>query len=280
MSKILDEMRARYASPRKPGAPRKARAPMRKPGAPAVCRPVETPEPVTREDRHLVRSPFLKASHRYVEGLDWTNIEGIDVLRPAGKWASNYVACPADRPSGTFEIYRLKPRSIVVRRIKTKDVLRQIERLLQQDEEAAAWERKHQQEAEEKERAEAWRLEHQPGFYIIPGEIVEGEGGEPVPIGPFWRFERAGSQYDRDDFEDDSWAGNLDDDVEDDALALMRALREEERKGLIREHRLTPVRIIESPNREAAAREKGHVWWSDGVFRGPPVDPRQAGWGW
>jgi len=252
---------------------------MRKPGAPAVCRPVEIPETVTKEDRHLVRSPLLKASHRYVEGLDWTNIEGVDVLRLAGQY-SNYVASPAVRPAGTFAIYRLKPRSIVVQRIKTKDVLHQIERLIQQDEEAASRERKHQQEAEEKERAEAWRLEHQPGFYIIPGEIVEGEGGEPVPIGPFWRFERAGSRYDRDDFEDDSWAGNLDDDVEDDAFALMRALREEERKGLIREHRLAPVRIIESPNREAAARGEGHVWWSDGVFRGPPADPRQAGWGW
>ena len=31
---------------------------------------------------------------------------------------------------------------------------------------------------------------------------------------------------------------------------------------------------LKSPNREAAARGQGHVWWVDGVWRGPPVDPR------
>ena len=279
MSKILDEMRARYGS-RKPGSAGKARSPGRKPDAPAVLRPARVPEPPAGEDRHLVRSPFLKASHRYVEGLDWASIEGIDVLRLAGQY-SNYVACPADRPSGTFEIYRLKPRAIVLRRIKTKDVLRQIESLIRQDDEAVAREGKLRQEAGEKERAEAWRLEHQPGFYIIPGEIVEGEGGEPVPIGPFWRFERAHSRYDEEDFrDDDSWAGNLDDDVEDYAIAHLRSLQEEERKGLIRERKLRPVEIIESPNRKSAASGDGHVWWTEGVFRGPPVDPRQEGWGW
>jgi hypothetical protein len=281
MSKILDEMRARYTSPRKSEALRKARIPMRKPGAPAACRPVETPETVIREDRHLVRSPFLKTSHRYVEGLDWTNIEGVDVLRLAGQY-TNYVASPHIRPVGTFAIFRLKPRSIVVQRIKTKDVLHQIERLIQQDEESLVREKKYRQEVEEKERAEARRLEHQPGFYIIPGEIMDGEGDDPVPIGPYWMFERAHSRYEGEDFvrDEDSRAGDLDDDVEDDALALMRSLQEEERKGLFRERKLSPVEIIESPNRKAAARRQGHVWWSDGVFRGPPVDPRQSGWGW
>jgi hypothetical protein len=279
MSKILDEMRARYGS-RKSELAEKARFPGRRPDVPAVRRPARVPEPSAREDRHLVRSPLLKASHRYVEGLDWTSIEGIDVLRLAGQY-SNYVACPADRPSGAFEIYRLKPRAIVARRIKTKDVLRQIESLIRQDDEAAAWERKRQMEAEEKEKAEAWRLEHQPGFYVIPGEIVEGEGGEPVPIGPFWRFERAHSRYDESDFRDDDfWSGNLDDDVEDYAIAHLRSLQEKERKGLLRERKLRPVEIIESPNRESAASGDGHVWWTEGVFRGPSVDPRQTGWGW
>ena len=282
MSKVLDEMRARYGSPRKATASGKARTSGKRPEAPVSHRPAEAPEVRAKEDRHLVRSPFLKSSHRYVEGMDWTNIEGVDVLRPAGKWASNYVACPADRPSGTFEIYRLKPRAIVLRRIRTRDVLGRIDRLLQQEEEMAAWERKRQQEVEEKEKEDAWKREHQPGFYIIPGEIIEGEGGDPVPIGPFWRFEAANSQYDGEDFErsEEAWDGNLDDDVEDYALAHMRGIQEEERKGLIRERKLSPVRIIESPNRAAAAKGQGHVWWVDGVFRGPPVDPRQEGWGW
>ena len=283
MSKILDEMRARYGTPRKTKASGKTRPSGKGQEAPAVRWPVGVPDVRVREERHLVSDPSLKSRHRSVEGLDWVSFAGVDVLRLPGQ-SSNYVACPADRPPGTFDIYRLTPRSIVVRSVRTKDVLRQIESLVFQDEEAVERERKRQWEVEEREREKAWQLAHQPGFYIIPGEIIGGEGDDPVPIGPFWRFEAARSPYDKKDFvrDEDSWGGisPLDDDVEDYAFAHMQALQDEERKGLFREKKLLPVKIIESPNREAAARGQGHVWWVDGVFRGPPVDPRQEGWGW
>ena len=277
MSKILDEMKARYGRSRQP------KVQVKRQDVSAVRRPDVAPESHARLNRHPGRSPSLKPGHRNVDGLEWTAFAGVDVLRLPGQ-SGNYVACPADRPSGTFDIYRLTPRSIVVRRVRSKDVLRQIESLISQDEEAAEGERRSRQEVEDREKEEAWRLEHQPGFYIIPGEIVLEEGDDPVPIGPFWRFEAAHSSYNKEDFvrDEDSWGGisSLDDDVEDYALAHIRDLQEEERKGLIRERKLTPVRIIESISRAAAARGQGHVWWEDGVFRGPPVDPRQAGWGW
>jgi hypothetical protein len=62
--------------------------------------------------------------------------------------------------------------------------------------------------------------------------------------------------------------------VEDWAIESWRAEQEkpaDERQSTV---------IIEARNAMDAAAGKGHVWWSDGVFRGPPTDPRQAGWGW
>lgn len=39
---------------------------------------------------------------------------------------------------------------------------------------------------------------------------------------------------------------------------------------------LLPVAVVESTSRQAAERNEGHVWWVDGVSRGPAIDPRQA----
>jgi hypothetical protein len=36
-----------------------------------------------------------------------------------------------------------------------------------------------------------------------------------------------------------------------------------------------PVAIIEATSRTDAKIDSGHVWWTDGKFRGAPVDPRQ-----
>jgi hypothetical protein len=36
-----------------------------------------------------------------------------------------------------------------------------------------------------------------------------------------------------------------------------------------------PVAIIEATSRTSAVIGSGHVWWTDGKFRGAPVDPRQ-----
>jgi hypothetical protein len=42
---------------------------------------------------------------------------------------------------------------------------------------------------------------------------------------------------------------------------------------------LLPVWVIESPSRQAAEQNEGYVWWVDGKFKGPPVDPCQASFG-
>lgn len=42
---------------------------------------------------------------------------------------------------------------------------------------------------------------------------------------------------------------------------------------------LLPVLVIEAESRRAAEQNVGHVWWADGKFKGPPVDPRQTGFG-
>lgn len=42
---------------------------------------------------------------------------------------------------------------------------------------------------------------------------------------------------------------------------------------------LLPIVVIESESRRAAEQNVGHVWWIDGKFKGPKVDPRQTGFG-
>ncbi len=38
---------------------------------------------------------------------------------------------------------------------------------------------------------------------------------------------------------------------------------------------LLPVQVIEARSRREAEHGIGHVWWTDGKMKGPPVDPRQ-----
>jgi hypothetical protein len=40
-----------------------------------------------------------------------------------------------------------------------------------------------------------------------------------------------------------------------------------------------PLKVVEASSSRAAARGEGHVWWLDGKFKGPPVDPKQTGFG-
>ena len=42
---------------------------------------------------------------------------------------------------------------------------------------------------------------------------------------------------------------------------------------------LLPVAVIEANSRQEAERNEGHVWWINGAFKGPQVDPRQTGFG-
>ena len=210
------------------------------------------------------------SKRRPVEGLEWVSFEGVEVLRLAGH-TTNYVACPSDRRPGTFEIYRLEPRELMVQRVERKYVLGQITSLIRQDKVEAERAERWRQEAVAKEEEEIRKSENQPGFYILPGEEDPENHENLLPLGPFWKFEASGSRYSQDDMNDDRFG---DDDVEDWAVEMLAAEMKKpdsDRQAIV---------IIEARNAMDAARGEGHVWWQDGVFRGQPVDTRQAGWGW
>jgi len=40
-----------------------------------------------------------------------------------------------------------------------------------------------------------------------------------------------------------------------------------------------PVKVIESKSLALASKDVGHVWWINEVYKGPPVNPRQIGFG-
>jgi hypothetical protein len=40
-----------------------------------------------------------------------------------------------------------------------------------------------------------------------------------------------------------------------------------------------PVKVIESKSLALAGKDVGHVWWINEVYKGPPVNPRQIGFG-
>ena len=255
MSKLMDEMRARYDRQ----IPRKA---VRKPPKLAV-RPAVRPSSPVRKSPGLQQASYR---HRGVEGLQWTTFEGTEMLRLGD---SNYVAVPDERH--TFTIYRIEPRTSVRFRLKAKELLGEIERLILREKERREMEHKLGQRKEAEEAEEERRRENQPGFYVTPGEEDPDDRENLLPIGPFWRFGSAGPRYTAEDINDSHFG---DDDAEDWALESWKA--EQEKSA---DERL-PVTIIEARNLKEAKAGKGHVWWKNGVFRGPPADPRQAGFGW
>ena len=255
MSKLMDEMRARYDRQ----IPRKA---VRKPPKLAV-RPAVRPSSPVRKSPGLQQASYR---HRGVEGLQWTTFEGTEMLRLGD---SNYVAVPDERH--TFTIYRIEPRTSVRFRLKAKELLGEIERLILREKERREMERKLRQRKETKEAEEERRRENQPGFYVTPGEEDPDDRENLLPIGPFWRFGSAGPRYTAEDINDSHFG---DDDAEDWALESWKAEQEKSASERL------PVTIIEARNLKEAKAGKGHVGWKNGVFRGPPADPRQAGFGW
>ena len=217
-----------------------------------------------------------------MEGLEWADVDGVGVLRLAGT-VSDYGAFPSvDRP-GTYDIRRLHPPAIVWQGARARDVLHRIQSLINQDAvdavrrgrevaEGKEAEARRRQAEEEAGEAEETRRHGLPGFYVTPGEFIDSQDERPEPIGPFWRFGSAGIRPDREDSYRRDAIG--DHDVEEYAIDHLIAVRKEG------ERRLMPVRIIESSSLGAASRGRGHIWWQDGVMRGPPVSPGQAGWGW
>jgi hypothetical protein len=88
-----------------------------------------------------------------------------------------------------------------------------------------------------------------PGFYVTNGTTFDqSESYRAVANGPFADLDLA-------------------------ELAAVRRFREFQSMSL---DYLFPIQVIESESFDLAEQGIGHVWWSNLVQKGPPVDPRQA----
>jgi hypothetical protein len=233
--------------------------------------PLPPPSPQVTKQKIVTQYSHLRPP----PGLVWTsfvNPDGttIPVLTILGHEYDNYAAVKNVRPAGTYTIYKLDPRKAISYRCLAKD----IHHYIVQDSKHEATQRENlaftKRQEEAKIEADKRAFLDQPGFYIVPGESVGPDDKVYKAAGPYTRFESAGfnpdftyqkfhaSTYDYEENENFS-------DVEDDALFQCQASPN------------VHVKIIEARNPKEAAAGRGHVWWQDGIFRGPPVDPRQRG---
>lgn len=214
------------------------------------------------------REPHSQFSHlRPPQGLVWTTFSSpprssIPVLKVIGTEYDNYAAVKNTRPPGTYTLYMIEPRKLIAYKCLAKDIKHYVEQDIKHEqtlrENLAFTKRQETARAEAQQQA----FLDQPGFYIIPGETVGPDDRVYNASGPYHRFESAGFNPDIVEMDINP------DDVEDEALKTANSLPNEH------------VKIIEARNPKDAAAGKGHIWWQDMVFRGPPVDPRQAGFGW
>jgi hypothetical protein len=202
----------------------------------------------------------------------WTTFPGengskIPILRVIGSTYDNYAAVQNTRPAGTYTIYKLNPRHPISYKCLAKDIQHYIEQDIKQEitlRENIAF-TKRQEEAQTKATERAFL--NQPGFYIVPGEQVGPNDETYNAEGPYYRFDVAGINLPHDNDYVTTLTPDENSDVEAQALSTAQHLPNEH------------VKIIEARNPVEAAAGRGHVWWQDGLFRGPPVDPRQRGFG-
>jgi hypothetical protein len=221
---------------------------------PATSRKAATPPPRTTERISESRLP---------RELVWDTVEGVKVLVSE---IPNYVA--ERTPNGSYSVIQLKTRMVIARGLRLKDVMLTIrkhhERIIEQQ--LREVERQQQSEAERQEELD--NFENQPGFYIVPGETTGPDDVVHSATGPYWKFETLNPSAPPP--EDNSQI--TDADVEEEACEMSRRLS--------LENSSVPVIIIEARNPREAAQGRGHVWWVEGSLKGPPVDPRQTGFGW
>jgi hypothetical protein len=226
----------------------------------------------TVQPQSTQKDPVSSAPRRRAPpGLMWTTVENIPVLKALDAGYQNYAAVTNVKPAGTYTIYKLDPRKAISYRCLAKDIHHYIAQDLKheatQRENLAFTKRQEETRAEAEERS----FLDQPGFYIVPGETVGPDDRIYNASGPYLRFETAGFNPDFTWLRGHANEMDIDpnfNDVEDDALETARSLPS------------THVKIIEARNPVEAAAGNGHVWCQDGLFRGPPVDPRQSGFRW
>jgi hypothetical protein len=105
----------------------------------------------------------------------------------------------------------------------------------------------------DKQRAAA-SVKHGPGLYVTfvlsaSANMTSTRGGRDAERGPY-------QDYDK---------------VEEKAWKLYQEILQMHGPRSLN----LPVHIIEANSRTEAERDVGHVWWTNGQFRGAPIDPRQ-----
>ena len=249
---------AEYEEPRarKQVAPRPSRA---------IPPPTPTPRTVLSSPRQDIETKMVKIATktRLPRELAWYTVEGVEVLASS---IPNYVA--ERTPQGTYSIIRLEPRAVVARRIRLMHVMDIIRREHEKVIAHAVREAEKQRQSEAEERTRFEDFENQPGFYIVPGETVGPDDKTYNATGPYWRFETLNPNFQppEDDYQ------ITDNDVVDEAWQTSSELG--------KQNDSTPVVIIEARNPREAAQGIGHVWWVEGMLKGPPIDPRQTGFNW
>lgn len=238
-------------------------------------RQVAAPRAATRFDPHDMTNRPLAAqgltSYRYRGRFGWVMIgarDTKDALLQAQRSVSEKVEI------GKLQIWEgdqyVPARAVSTKRKRPEEdpiylaCLRRDKAYLQQQER----QKKYDLDLAELDRKEAERRhnwENQPGFYIVPGEggNEDPDGNDYATTGPYGLFEKAGHTKKSPNYESFEDSGF---DVEDDAGKIMAT---------------TPnghVTIVYAKNPREAVAGGAHVWWQDGIFFGPPVDPRQHRW--
>jgi hypothetical protein len=246
---------AKTPSWRKKPAPKVVSQPVVKPKTPKRYNPNDDYyDPV-----HVTITKLPKEAAKVPLGLMWFTFEGVKVLVSE---MQNFVAERA--PNGTYSVLRIKPRSVVARRLRLKDVLPTMRKYNNMDVNFAVRAAERERETAQQAQNRIDAFENNPGFYIVPGETVGPDDEIHNATGPYYRFENIGRNF--EDLPEGEF--ETDDDVEEEAIIQMR--RGDGKR----------VKIIEARNAREAAAGRGHVWWDQGNLRSPPVDPRQKGFGW
>ena len=200
----------------------------------------------------LISKPPKPPTRHQVPGFYWIDVRGTPVLMLEGLplEESEFVAVPSDpgKPLRFTIVSRLTQKA-VWRDIESKHLLQTVRQTIRRAETEA--ERGRAYEAQERERATKLQREqaqaeqerlHAHAFYLT---ATATSPEEPLCVG-------------------------------DDLAEIV-----EEAYGVMRKHpEQKPLTIIEAENEEEAMKGMGHVWWKDGLMKGPPVDPRQKGFGW
>ena len=188
-SKTMQKLRDLMAKYDDHGPPRQAehRPSRAKPSpAPRIAHLVR-PAQIDREVRQAIAQKTSEP--RLPREFVWDTVEGVKVLVSE---IPNYVA--ERTPNGSYSVIQLKPRMVIARRLRLKDVMLTIRRHHERIIEQQLREVERQQQSEAERQTEIDNFENNPGFYIVPGETVGPDDTVYNATGPYYNFERAAEE--------------------------------------------------------------------------------------